>query len=111
MRILRWMYENTLSDRVKNEVIRKKLSVVDIVDKLKENRLRWFGHVRRRSQGDPVRRAEEWDQRELKRGRGKPKLTWLEGVRKDMKQLDLCANEVFARKGWRKKICVDDYVE
>ena len=111
MRMLRWMCGNTLRDRIRNEVIRKKLSVANIVDILKENRLQWFGHVRRRSQGDPVRKVEEWDQRELKRGRGRPKMTWLEGVRKDMKQLDLYENEVFDRKGWRRKIYVDYFAE
>ena len=72
-----------------------------LVDKLKENRLRY----------PKVIRYEEWNQRELKRGRGRPKMTWLEGVRKDTKQLDLCEDEVFDRKGWRRKICVSDYAE
>ena len=38
-------------------------------------------------------------------------MTWLEGVRKDMKKLDLQENEVFHRKEWRRKILVDDFTE
>jgi len=111
MRMLRWMCGNTLRDRIRNEVIRKKVGVAGIVDKLRENRLRWFGHVRRRPEGAPVRRVEEWDHGGIKRGRGRPKMTWLEGVRKDMKCMDLREDEVLDRKGWRRKIYVDDYTE
>lgn len=45
------MWGNTLSDRIRNETIRKKVGVVDIGDKLRENCLRWFGHVQRRPRG------------------------------------------------------------
>ncbi len=111
MRMLRWMCGNTLRDRIRNEVIRQKVGVADIASKLRENRLRWFGHVRRRPQGAPVRRVEEWDQGDFKRGRGRPKMTWWEGVRKDLKQLDLQESEALDRREWRRKIYVDDLPE
>ena len=38
-------------------------------------------------------------------------MTWLEGVRNDMKYLNLHEEEALDRKGWRRKICVDDYME
>ncbi|XP_021753613.1 uncharacterized protein LOC110718985 [Chenopodium quinoa] len=44
MRMLRWICGSTLRDRIRNEVIRKKVGVVGIADKLRKNRLRWFGH-------------------------------------------------------------------
>ena len=111
MRMLRWMCGNTLRDRIKNEVTRMKVGVADIASKLRENRLRWFGHVRRRPSGAPVRKVEEWDQGGLKRSRGRPKMTWLEGVRRDMKFLGLQENEVSDRRGWRRKIYVDDHMK
>ena len=46
---------------------------------------------------------EEWDQVDFRRGRGRPKMTWLEGVRKDMKHLGLQENEALDRRGWRRK--------
>lgn len=59
-----------MGDRIRNKVIRKKVGVVGIADKLRENRLHWFGHVRQRPEGAPVRKVEEWDRGGVKRGRG-----------------------------------------
>ncbi|XP_021725624.1 uncharacterized protein LOC110692850 [Chenopodium quinoa] len=75
MRMLRWICGNTLRDRIRNEVIRKKVGVTGIADKLRENRLRLFGHVRQRPEGAPVRRVEGWDHGGVKRGRGRLKMT------------------------------------
>ncbi|KAG5607135.1 hypothetical protein H5410_028627 [Solanum commersonii] len=48
MRMLRWMCGHTRSDKIRNEVIPGKVGVASVVDKLREARLRWFGHVKRR---------------------------------------------------------------
>ncbi|KAG5623698.1 hypothetical protein H5410_008916 [Solanum commersonii] len=55
MRMLRWMCGPTRSDKIRNEVIREKVGVASVVDKLREARLRWFGHVKRQADA-PVRR-------------------------------------------------------
>ncbi|KAL6497468.1 Palmitoyl-protein thioesterase 1 [Orobanche gracilis] len=48
MRLLRWMCGHTRKDRVRNEIIRTKVGVTCIENKMRENRLRWFGHIKRR---------------------------------------------------------------
>ncbi|KAL6498969.1 hypothetical protein OROGR_028147 [Orobanche gracilis] len=58
MRMLRWMCGHAKKDRLRNEVIREKVRVASIEDKMMENRLRWFGHVRRRPVEAPVRSME-----------------------------------------------------
>ncbi|XP_071688730.1 uncharacterized protein [Rutidosis leptorrhynchoides] len=58
MRMLRWTCGKTMLDLIPNSVFRENLKVRSIVDKLREERLRWFGHVRRRSPAAPVRRVE-----------------------------------------------------
>lgn len=50
-----WMCAHTQLDRIRNEEIRNKVKVAPIKDKMKETRLRWFGHIKRRSEDAPVR--------------------------------------------------------
>ena len=47
MRMLRWTCRKTLSDRIPMGVFRDKPEVGSIINKLREGRLRWFGHVRK----------------------------------------------------------------
>ena len=61
MRMLRWMCGHTRKDKIRNEIIRNKVGVVPIEEKMRETRLRWFGHVRRRSIDAPVRRVDEME--------------------------------------------------
>ncbi|VFQ94710.1 unnamed protein product [Cuscuta campestris] len=58
MRMLRWMCGKTRLDRISNEVIRRQVGMAPVEDKLREARLRWLGHVRRRDANAPVRRCE-----------------------------------------------------
>ena len=58
IRMIRWMCGLTRLDRIRNEVIRSLVEVAPIEEKLREMRLRWFGHVKRRSEAAPVRRCE-----------------------------------------------------
>ncbi|XP_070025949.1 uncharacterized protein [Nicotiana sylvestris] len=63
-------------DKIRNEDIREKVGVAPIEDKMWEARLRWFGHIQRRSIDAPVRRYERLDVVGTRRGRGKPKKYW-----------------------------------
>ncbi|KAK9689951.1 hypothetical protein RND81_09G093700 [Saponaria officinalis] len=107
MRMLRWMCGHTRKDRLRNEIIRKKVEVAPIEDKMMENRLRWFGHVRRRPMNAPVRRLETWGTEKVVRGRGRPKLTWLRVIEHDMRFLGLDEGMVMERAQWREMIHVD----
>ena len=83
MRMLRWMCGHTRKDRVRNEIIRTKVGVTCIENKMRENRLRWFGHIKRRASDAPVRRLERWQAEERVRGRGRPKQTWKRVIETD----------------------------
>ena len=89
MRMLRWMCGHTRSDKIKNEVIREKVGVAPVADKMREARLRWFGHVQRRGADEPVRRCERLVLVGTWRGRGRPKKYWGEVIRQDMVQLHI----------------------
>jgi len=55
MRMIRWLCDFTRMDRIRNGVIRDLAKVTPIEEKLRETRLRWFGHVKRRSDDVPMR--------------------------------------------------------
>ncbi|KAG5571733.1 hypothetical protein H5410_061499 [Solanum commersonii] len=107
MRMLRWMCEHTRSDKFRNEVIWEKVGVASVVDKLREARLRWFGHVKRRCADAPVRRCEGLAMKGTRRGRGKPKKYWGEVIRQDFDQLHITEDMTLDRKEWRSRIKVE----
>ncbi|XP_070053996.1 uncharacterized protein [Nicotiana tomentosiformis] len=98
MRMLRWMYEHLRLDRIRNEVIRDKVGMAPIKDKMREARLRWFDHVRRRSTDAPVRRCERLTLEGLQKGRGRLKKRWGDVIRQDMAQLQLTEDMTLDRK-------------
>ena len=85
MRMLRWICGHTRRDRVRNDDIRERLGVAPIEEKLVQHRLRWFGHVQRRPSDAPVRSGILSQDSNVKRGRGRPKLTWVEAIKGDLK--------------------------
>jgi len=47
----------------------ERVGVTPIVEKLIENKLRWFGHIERRLVDAVVRRVDQIDESHVKRGR------------------------------------------
>ncbi|KAL6544202.1 hypothetical protein OROGR_010699 [Orobanche gracilis] len=101
MRMLRWMCGHTKKDRLKNEVIRENVRVASIEDKMMENRLRWFGHVRRRPVDAPLRMLESWRTINIVKGRGRPKKTWIKLIENDMRFLGIGESMAMERQIWK----------
>jgi len=76
-------------DKIKNKVIRGKRGATSIDDKIRETRLRWFNHIRRRNMDALVRRCEKIDRPNHIRSRDKPKKSWNEVTIHDFKTLEL----------------------
>ena len=57
-----------MRDKIQNEDIRKVLEVANIEEKMKDNHLRWFGHVQQYGICELVTKIESWSSRDLKRG-------------------------------------------
>ncbi|KAF3658233.1 putative protein ASPARTIC PROTEASE IN GUARD CELL 1-like [Capsicum annuum] len=97
MRMFCWMCGLIRWDKVRNEIIREKMRVTSVEDKMREGRLRWFGHVMRRDAGAPVRRCERLALDGF-RSRGRPKKYWKEVIGHDMEQLQLTEDMTLDRK-------------
>ncbi|PIO71128.1 hypothetical protein TELCIR_06981 [Teladorsagia circumcincta] len=59
--MLRWACGWTRPDRVRNEDIRSAMQTDPIQLKVREHRLRWYGHVLRRPQDHPIRTAMDFE--------------------------------------------------
>ena len=105
--MLRWMCRHTRKDRVRNEIIREKVRVASVENKLREVRLRWFRHMMRRGSDASVRRCETLAMDGFRRARGRPKKYWREVIRHDMEQLQLTEDMTLDRKVWRTRIRVE----
>ncbi len=70
---------------------------------LRRNRLRWFGHRRRREEGHILRRALNFEV-EGRRPPGRPKKTRRKVVDKDMRMLNITEEMAMNRQQWRRLI-------
>ena len=103
MMMVRWMCGASLRNKIKSEELRNRLGVESVSEIVRRGRLRWFGHVERKSDSDWVKSCEKLEV-VGKVGRGRGKKTWLQCVNGDMKKLNLRVEDAQDRQSWRKKI-------
>ena len=108
MRMLRWICGDTRRDRVRNDDIRDRLGVAPIEEKLVQHQLRWFGHVQRRPPEAPVRSGILSQDSNVKRDRGRPKLTWVEAIKEDLKGWNIPKDLALDRSAWKTAIHVPE---
>ena len=108
MRMLRWMCGHTRKDRVRNDDIRDRVGVAPIEEKLVQHRLRWFGHIQRRPPEAPVHSGRLKRAENVKRGRGRPNLTWEESVKRDLKDWSITKELAMDRGAWKLAIHVPE---
>jgi hypothetical protein len=68
---------------------------------IKLNRLRWFGHVNRRPPEAPVHRGIIRRDNNVKKGRGRPNLTWKEAIKRDLKEWNIPMKLCLDRSVWK----------
>lgn len=56
--MLRYMAGISLQDRVASEEVLRRCGLCDILKVLEKERMRWFGHVVRRNEDEPLQRLE-----------------------------------------------------
>jgi len=100
MRMLRWILGLTLRDKKRNDDIRRILGVACITDKVREARLRCFGHVQCREEEDCVRRILEADVRG-QWSRERQRKRWIDVMKYNMEDLRVDLTDVENRTEWR----------
>ena len=103
MKMLRFAMGVTRKDKIRNEHIRSTVKVERLGIKMREGRLRWYGHVMRRDQEYVGRKMMEM---ELpgKTKRGRPKRRFLDVVKEDMEEVGAKETDIEDRKMWRMMI-------
>ncbi|KAK3515358.1 hypothetical protein QTP70_018753 [Hemibagrus guttatus] len=103
LKMLRFSLGVTRLDRIRNEYIRGTAHVGRLGDKVRETRLRWFGHVQRRESEYIGRRMLDM---ELpgRRQRGRPKRRYMDGINEDMKLVGASVEDAEDRDRWREMI-------
>ena len=90
MKMLRFAIRVTRNDKIRNEYIRGTIKVERLEMKIREDKLRWYGHVMRRDQEHVGRRVMEMELEERgKEGgqRGRLKRRYLDVVKADMEKV------------------------
>ncbi|KAK3513844.1 hypothetical protein QTP70_028833 [Hemibagrus guttatus] len=107
LKMLRFSLGVTRLDRIRNEYIRGTAHVGRLGDKVREARLRWFGHVQRRESEYIGRRMLDM---ELpgRRQRGRPKRRYMDGINEDMKLVGASVEDAEDRDRWREMIRFGD---
>ena len=104
IKMLRFAMGVTRKDKIRNEHIRSTVKIERLGMKMREGRLRWYGHVMKRDQEYVGRKMMEM---ELpgKRKRGRPKRKFLDVVKEDIGEVGAKETDVEDRTVWRKMIC------
>jgi hypothetical protein len=87
-------------ERMKNEHTKEIMGVKEkpeYTDSIERKRLQWYGHVKRMQEERLLKLIMEWIPRK-RRKRGRPRKTWMEGVRAAMKTRHLEADQWLNRK-------------
>lgn len=103
MRMIRWMCGVSLRERMASAELRRKMGVEEISIVVRRNRLRWYGHVERKDDTDWVKGCTNLEVIGTA-PRGRPRKTWLEVVRGDMKHFGLRKEDAQDRATWRTRI-------
>jgi hypothetical protein len=74
-----------------------------LLDDIKTKQLQWYGHVQRMEEGRLPIEVKKW-RPTGSRKRGRPKLTWAEGIRGLMGEKGLMEEDWNDKSNWRKKI-------
>ncbi|VDO93660.1 unnamed protein product [Heligmosomoides polygyrus] len=99
-KMLRWTTGVTCMDHIQSDVIREKFGVAPIADKMREARLRWYGHVLRGKE-DSVCKIGLVLEASRKRLKGRPKQRWSDTLHMKLEVAGVHSDLALDRERWR----------
>ena len=97
----------TLREKVKSVDIKQELGVNSIQEKVREMRLRCYGHMQRMEENNEVRAVVD-TRVPGKRPRGRPRGRWMDCVRRDMQALRIIPEDAQDKTLWKSIIRAAD---
>ena len=118
-RLLRRVIDIRWPKLISSEKLYQKTGAEKWSSTIRRRRLNWLGHLIRLDEGTPARRALEESLRGIRRRIGRPRLTWMKLIEKDLSSVDIylelnkstawdivrkLEDLTFDRKKWRKTV-------
>ena len=100
LKMVRWALRVTRKDKIRNEYVRGTSKIAKLGDKLRNVRLRWYGHVKRREEDYVGTRMMEMAV-PGRRKRGRLRRRWMDLVREDMERVGAREGDEVDRVKWR----------
>src|SRR6267154_1334032 len=101
--MVRWMSGVTMKDRRTSEELRQRLGIDSVDRVVSRGRLRWYGHVERKTADDWVSKCRNLEvEGNIRKGRAKK--AWMECVTSDMKEFGLKKEDAQDRSLWSSKM-------
>ena len=86
LKMVKWALRVTRKKKIKNEYVRGTAKIAKLGDKLRNARLRWYGHVKRRKEGCVGKRMMKMAV-PGRRKKGRPRSRWMNLAREDMERV------------------------
>ena len=100
LKMVRWALGATRKDKIKNKYVRGTTNIAKMGEKLRNARLRWYGHIKRREEDYVGKRMMEVAVPGRKK-RGRPRRSWMDFVRKDMERVGAREGDEIDRMKWK----------
>ena len=100
LKMVRWALGVTRKNKIRNEYVRGTAKIAKLGDKLRNARLRWYGHVKRREEGYVGKTMMEMAV-PGRRKRGRPRRRWIDLTREDMERDGAKEGDEVDREKWK----------
>ena len=100
LKMVRWALEVTRKDKIRNEYLKGTAKIPKLGDKLRNARLRWYGHVKSREDGYMGKTMIEMAV-SGRRKRGRPRRRRMDLAREDMERVGAKEGDEVDRENWK----------